>query len=231
MNNFMTEIDARKTELKEQGLAINEIFHSLQGESSFAGRPCTFVRLKGCPLRCRWCDTEYAFFEGEQKSFSEILSQVRDFGCGLVEVTGGEPLAQRNCIPFLRRLVDSGFEVMLETSGAFDVSEVPIQVKIIMDLKAPGSNEEPRNKLANLKFLKPGIDEIKIVVGDRKDFDFAVNVCAENRILEKFTVLLSAVNGELEHATLAGWILESKLPFRFQHQMHKLIWPSKERGF
>lgn len=215
----------------QQSLAINEIFFSLQGESTFAGRPCTFVRLKGCPLRCRWCDTEYAFYEGQQKTFSEILAQVRDFGCSLVEVTGGEPLAQRNCIPFLQTLVDSGFEVMLETSGAFDISEVPSKVKIIMDLKAPGSAEEARNRWENLKFLKAGIDEIKIVIADKKDFDFAVKSCTENKLFEKCTVLVSAVNGELAHEQLATWILESRLPFRFQHQLHKLIWPAKERGF
>lgn len=218
--------------MSQETLAINEIFHSIQGESSYAGMPCTFVRLKGCPLRCRWCDSEYAFYEGTQKSFSEILSQVRDFSCNLVEVTGGEPLAQRNCIPFLKTLCDSGFEVMLETSGAFDVSEVPAPVKIIMDLKAPGSGEEARNKWENLKHLKAGKDEIKIVVGDEKDFQFALASVMENKLFEKgFTVLLSAVDGELSQATLADWIIGSKLPFRFQHQLHKFIWPAKERGF
>ncbi len=214
-----------------ESLAINEIFYSLQGESTFAGRPCTFVRLKGCPLRCRWCDSEYAFYEGEKKTFSELLSKVRDFGCSLVEVTGGEPLAQRNCVPFLKTLVDSGFEVMLETSGAFDISEVPQAVKIIMDLKAPGSAEEARNRWENLKFLKPKIDEIKVVVADRKDFDFAVKACEQHKLFENYTVLLSCVTGELDHATLADWILESRLPFRFQHQLHKFVWPAKERAF
>jgi 7-carboxy-7-deazaguanine synthase len=218
--------------VSQETLAINEIFHSIQGESSHAGRPCTFVRLKGCPLRCRWCDSEYAFFEGTQKTFTEVLAQVRDFSCQLVEVTGGEPLAQRNCIPFLKLLSDSGFEVLLETSGAFDVSEVPNSVKIIMDLKAPGSGEEARNKWENLKHLKPGKDEIKIVVGDEKDFQFALASVVENKLFDKgFTVLLSAVDGELEQAKLADWILESRLPFRFQHQVHKFIWPAKERGF
>lgn len=213
-------------------MAINEIFHSIQGESSYAGRPCTFVRLKGCPLRCRWCDSEYAFYEGTQKSFAEILAQVRDFSCNLVEVTGGEPLAQPNSIPFMQSLCDSGYEVMLETSGAFDVSNVPAPVKIIMDLKAPGSGEEARNKWENLKHLKAGKDEIKIVVGDEKDFQFAVASVIENKLFEKgITVLLSAVDGELEQSKLADWIIESRLPFRFQHQLHKFIWPSKERAF
>jgi 7-carboxy-7-deazaguanine synthase len=218
--------------VSQETLAINEIFYSIQGESSHAGRPCIFVRLKGCPLRCRWCDSEYAFYEGTQKSFSEILAQVRDYSCNLVEVTGGEPLAQRNCIPFLKTLCDSGFEVLLETSGAYDVSEVPAPVKIIMDLKAPGSGEEARNKWENLKHLKAGKDEIKIVVGDEKDFHFAVASVLENKLFDKgFTVLLSAVDGELEQSKLADWIMDSKLPFRFQHQLHKFIWPAKERGF
>ncbi|MEZ4814042.1 MAG: radical SAM protein [Bdellovibrionota bacterium] len=212
-------------------LAINEIFLSLQGESSYAGRPCTFIRLKGCPLRCRWCDSEYAFYEGEQKTFSEILAQLRDLSCQLVEVTGGEPLAQRNCIPFLQTLCDSGFEVMLETSGALDVSAVPKAVKIIMDLKAPGSQESSKNLWENIVHLKPGFDEIKIVVGDDKDFEFAIKACADHKLFEKFTVLLSSVDGELENAKLADWILESRLPFRFQHQLHKFIWPKKSRAF
>lgn len=182
-------------------------------------------------MRCRWCDSEYAFFEGQAKSFSEILAQVRDHSCQLVEVTGGEPLAQKNCIPFLETLCEAGFEVMLETSGAFDVSQVPKKVKIIMDLKAPGSQEEARNRWENIQHLKPHMDEIKIVVGDDKDFEFAVKACSEHKLFEKFTVLLSAVDGELSHSKLADWILGSRLPFRFQHQVHKLIWPNKERAF
>jgi 7-carboxy-7-deazaguanine synthase len=217
--------------MDELSLSINEIFYSLQGESSQAGRPCTFVRLKGCPLRCSWCDTEYAFFEGSQLKFSEILSRVRDLNGSLVEVTGGEPLAQRNCIPFLEKLVTEGFEVMLETSGAFDISQVPKSVRIIMDIKAPASLEESKNLWSNLKVLKPGFDEIKIVIQDRADFDYAVKVCEENKLLENFTVLVSAVAGKLSHVTLADWILESRKPFRFQHQLHKMLWPSKERGF
>ena len=217
--------------MDELSLSINEIFYSLQGESSQAGRPCTFVRLKGCPLRCSWCDTEYAFFEGSQLKFSEILARVRDLGGSLVEVTGGEPLAQKNCIPFLEKLVTEGFEVMLETSGAFDITQVPKSVRIIMDIKAPASLEESKNLWSNLKILKPHFDEIKIVIQDRADFDYAVKVCEENKLLENFTVLVSAVAGKLNHVTLADWILESRKPFRFQHQLHKMLWPTKERGF
>lgn len=214
----------------ELSLAINEIFFSLQGESTHAGRPCTFVRLKGCPLRCRWCDTEYAFYEGEKKTLAQILATVRDFACPLVEVTGGEPLAQPNCIPLLQLLTDSGFEVLLETSGAFDISRVPPGVKIIMDLKAPGSAESARNLWENIPHLKSK-DEIKIVISDRVDFEFAVQAARDHQLFDKTTVLLSCVTGELEFAQLAQWIMDSRLPFRFQHQLHKLIWPSKERGF
>ena len=212
-------------------LSINEIFFSLQGESTQAGRPCVFVRLAGCPLRCTWCDTAYAFNEGKVFSFAEILGRVREFNCPLVEVTGGEPLAQKNCIPFLQELVNQNFEVMLETSGALDIKEVPPKVRIIMDVKAPGSGEEKRNLWSNLEHLKPGMDEIKFIVKDEKDFAYTQKICADHNLLGRFTVLVSGVAGELASPTLADWILKSQQPFRFQHQLHKFIWPEKERGF
>lgn len=212
-------------------VSVNEIFKSIQGESSQAGRPCTFVRLRGCPLRCTWCDSEYAFFEGSNQSFDKVLEQVRDLNCSLVEVTGGEPLAQKSCLSFLQFLLDHHYEVMLETSGAFPIENVPKAVRIIMDIKAPGSGEESRNRWENLKSLKEHFDEIKIVIKDRGDFDYAVRVCTENNLLSRYTVLLSAVDGVLTHAQLAEWILDSKLPFRFQLQMHKAVWPHKERAF
>jgi 7-carboxy-7-deazaguanine synthase len=215
----------------DHSLPVNEIFFSLQGESTHAGRPCTFVRLKGCPLRCRWCDTEYAFYEGQSLKISEILARVADYACPLVELTGGEPLAQKNAIPLLKALVKSSYEVLLETSGAFSVAEVPKEVKIIMDIKAPGSGECERNLYSNLEYLKKGKDEIKIVVSNKEDFDFVLKIDAQYKLSENQTVLLSAVTGELEHGELANWILESKKNYRFQHQLHKMLWPAKERGF
>ena len=219
------------SENKTNEVLVNEIFKSIQGESSQAGRPCIFVRLRGCPLRCVWCDSEYAFYEGAAQSFDTILKQVKDLNCNLVEVTGGEPLAQKNCIPLLKFLLEQKFELMLETSGAFAIDDVPKAVRIIMDIKAPGSGEEKRNRWENLKTLKEHFDEIKIVIKDRADFEYAVKVCEEHNLLSRFTVLLSAVQGGLSHAELADWILDSKLPFRFQLQMHKAVWPSKERAF
>ena len=212
-------------------LFVNEIFKSLQGESSQAGRPCTFVRLRGCPLRCTWCDSEYAFYDGKAKTFAEIVESVRALGCNLVELTGGEPLAQRQAIPFLNYLVDAGFEVMLETSGALSIKEVPPPVRIIMDIKAPGSGEESKNLWENFSSLKKNFDEVKIVIKDRADFDYAVHKCAEHSLLENFIVLLSPVAGELSYAQLADWILESQLGFRFQVQLHKTVWPEKTRAF
>jgi 7-carboxy-7-deazaguanine synthase len=224
----MTQADHNSLDL---ALAINEIFYSLQGESTHAGRPCTFVRLKGCPLRCRWCDTEYAFYEGQSLKISEILARVADLHCPLVEVTGGEPLAQKNAIPLLQELVKASYEVMLETSGALSVAEVPPEVKIIMDLKAPGSGESQKNLYSNLEYLKKGKDEIKVVLSNREDFDFVLKIDDQYKLSENQTILLSAVTGELEHGELANWILESKKNYRFQHQLHKMLWPAKERGF
>lgn len=211
-------------------LAINEIFYSLQGESTNSGLPCVFVRLQGCPLRCVWCDTEYAFFEGTKLSFEDIVSKVRSYNCNLVEITGGEPLAQENCIALLQRLYQEGFELMLETSGAFSVARVPSSVKIIMDIKAPGSGECMKNMWSNLEHLKPGVDELKVVIKDQEDFEFTQKFCEDNSILERFEVLLSPVHGELEPARLAEWIKDSGLKFRLQLQLHKYLWGPKTRG-
>jgi 7-carboxy-7-deazaguanine synthase len=213
-----------------QQLAINEIFFSIQGESTHAGRPCAFVRLMGCPLRCQYCDTEYAFFEGQKKSFDEIFDQLKKFGCSLVEVTGGEPLAQPNCIPFMKRLVAEGYEVLLETSGAFSIADVPPEVSVILDVKTPGSGELSRMHWDNLKVLKPHKDEVKFVICSRADFDFAEKVVSETGLLDRNTVLMSPSFKQVPYIDLASWVMESKKPYRMQIQMHKHIWEPTARG-
>ncbi|MBP7843965.1 MAG: radical SAM protein [Proteobacteria bacterium] len=216
--------------MESQNLLINEIFYSIQGESSQAGRPSVFVRLSGCPLRCTWCDTAYAFNEGQKKSFSEILNEIKKYPTRLVEVTGGEPLAQKNSIEFLRFLEDEAFEIMLETSGAYSIQNVPKSVKIIMDLKAPASGESHRNLWDNMAWLKAGIDEIKFVVQNKEDFDFALNIEKERNLTASFVTLISPVFGKIDYKELAQWILESGRPFRMQIQMHKFIWSPEARG-
>ncbi|HVJ65131.1 MAG TPA: radical SAM protein [Bdellovibrionota bacterium] len=211
-------------------VAINEIFYSVQGESTQAGRPCTFVRLMGCPLRCTYCDTEYAFYEGQKKSIDEIIDIVKQYPTKLVEVTGGEPLAQKNSIELMHRLVEEGFEVMLETSGAFDVSAVPRDVRIIMDIKTPTSGEAGRQHWENFANLKPGVDEIKCVVGSREDFDYALKVAKEKDLFNKHVVLISPVFGKITNIELANLVLESAEPWRMQLQMHKYIWEPSTRG-
>jgi 7-carboxy-7-deazaguanine synthase len=211
-------------------VAINEIFYSIQGESTQAGRACTFVRLMGCPLRCTYCDTEYAFYEGQKKSFDEIVEVVRAYPTKLVEVTGGEPLAQKNSIPLMQRLVDEGFEVMLETSGAFDVSQVPKQVRIIMDIKTPSSGEAERQHWQNFEHLKPGFDEIKCVVGNKEDFDYALKIAREKNLFSNFAVLVSPVFGKITNLQLAELVLDSAEPWRMQLQMHKYIWDPNTKG-
>jgi 7-carboxy-7-deazaguanine synthase len=216
-------------------LGITEIFYSIQGESTHAGRPCVFVRLSGCPLRCSWCDTEYSFTAGKKMNFEEILAEIKRFGCDLVEVTGGEPLAQIGAYEFLDFLLQNKLEVLLETAGSHSLENVPKEVCIVMDIKAPGSNEVSRNRLENLKFLKPHKDEIKFVIADRTDFDFAVETILKNDLLGNFELLFSAVHKTPKHpgldmASLAAWILESKLPVRMQTQLHKHIWGAEKMG-
>ncbi|NCN26736.1 radical SAM protein [bacterium] len=211
-------------------LAINEIFFSIQGESTRAGLPCIFVRLQGCPLRCSWCDTEYAFHEGKKMSLDEIIESVKAFPCKLIELTGGEPLAQEGCIALLERLEAEGFELLLETSGALSVERVPDSVKIVMDVKAPGSGEAKKNMWSNLERLKPGIDEVKFVVKDLADFEYAIQVCLDNKLLGRFEVLISPVHGALEPALVAEWIKDSGLTMRLQLQLHKYLWGPKTRG-
>lgn len=204
-------------------LKLTEIFFSLQGESTRVGLPTVFVRLTGCPLRCGWCDTEYAFAGGTPTTIATIVAEVGRHGTRHVCVTGGEPLAQKGCLTLLGALCDDGYDVSLETSGALDVSSVDARVAKIMDLKAPGSGESARNRWENLEFLKPG-DEIKIVVADRADYEWARDALEERRLTERCEVLLSPVQGQLEPATLADWILDDRLPVRFQLQLHKVLW-------
>ena len=209
-------------------LRITEIFHSLQGESTRAGLPTVFVRLTGCPLRCAWCDTDYAFSGGETRTLGEVLLEVAKHGARHVCVTGGEPLAQKACLPLLAALCDAGYAVSLETSGALDISGVDPRVSRIMDLKAPASGEADRNHWENLGRLNAR-DELKIVLADEADYAWAKSVCAARRLDAICPVLLSPVAGRLEAKRLAEWVLRDKLPVRVQLQLHKLIWGS-ERG-
>lgn len=210
-------------------LLIHEIYRSLQGESTFAGLPCVFVRTTVCGQRCSWCDSPYAFTEGTEMSLEEVLGRVRELDCPLVEVTGGEPLLQPEVHPLMTALADGGTTVLLETSGAEDVAGVDRRVHIIMDLKCPDSGECERNRWANLDHLKP-TDQIKFVLASRRDFDWAVQAIREHRLDGRFTVLLSAVFGRVALADLAAWLLESRLNVRMQLQMHKYIWDPKARG-
>lgn len=211
-----------------QTLRVTEIFHSLQGESTRAGLPTVFIRLAGCPLRCSWCDTTYAFTGGKTMAVSAILEQVAAFGCPTVCVTGGEPLAQPNCLALLTALCDAGYSVSLETSGALDISGVDPRVSRIVDLKAPDSGEAERNRWENLGVLRQS-DEIKIVLASRADYEWAKSALAERRLNEICPVLLSPVWGRLPPPQLADWILADRLPVRFQLQLHKMLW-GQERG-
>jgi 7-carboxy-7-deazaguanine synthase len=211
-------------------LRINEIFFSIQGESTWAGCPCVFVRLTGCNLRCRWCDTEYAFYEGRHFSVDDIVAQVRGYRCNLVELTGGEPLLQKGVHRLFRLLLESGFTVLVETSGERDLDLVDPRVIKIMDLKCPSSGECARNRMANLQHLSPR-DEVKFVIADRCDFDWACEIISQHQLAGRVNaVLMSPVFAALSAADLARWILEERLPVRMQLQMHKHIWLPDTRG-
>ena len=211
-------------------LTVNEIYLSVQGESTWAGLPCVFVRLTFCDLRCTYCDTEYAFYEGNKMELGEIVEKVRSFGCPLVEVTGGEPLLQPNCVPLLHMLCEASFTVLLETSGAHDIAAVDPRVHRIMDLKTPSSGEEGRNLYANIAHLTPR-DELKFVVGSREDYERARQKIRGHDLATKVNaVLLSPVFGKIAPSDMVSWMLEDKLPARFQLQMHKFIWEPRARG-
>jgi 7-carboxy-7-deazaguanine synthase len=210
-------------------LLIHEIYRSLQGESTFAGLPCVFIRTTVCGQRCTWCDTPHAFAEGTEMAVEEVLKRVEEFNCPLVELTGGEPLLQPETRPLMTALSGRGHTVLLETGGAEDVSDVDRRVRIIMDLKCPDSGELERNRWTNLDHLKP-TDEIKFVLASRRDFDWTVETIRTHKLDERFTILLSAVFGRVQLADLAAWILDSRLNVRMQIQMHKYIWDPKARG-
>ena len=207
------------------------MFRSIQGESTHAGRPCTFVRLTGCPMRCTWCDSEYTFGGGEHFTIDDIMWKVRDFECNLVEITGGEPLAQREAFDLIKRLCDEHFEVLIETGGYVSTEEVDRRAKIILDIKCPASSEAERNHWPNLNRLRPDLDEVKFVIVDRNDWEFAKKIIAEYD-LEKSSkaVLISPAWGLIDLTALASWIADSGLNVRMQLQLHKYIWGPDVQG-
>lgn len=215
---------------KGETLRVHEVYASVQGESSFVGLPCTFIRLTGCNLRCVWCDTEQAFYEGTRRPRRELVAEALATGTPLVEVTGGEPLLQPGTLPLLRELCDAGRTVLLETSGERDITAVDPRVHRIVDLKAPGSGEAHRVRWENLAALTPR-DEVKLVLADRRDYEWAREVIRRERLDERAgQVLLSPVHGVLDPRELVAWMLEDRLPARFQLQLHKLVWGADATG-
>ena len=210
-------------------LVVNEIFHSIQGESSHMGRPCVFVRLTYCNLRCSYCDTEYAFYEGTAMSLDQILRTVESYKCNLVEITGGEPLAQAGVHELMTALCDQGYETILETGGSLDIGGVDRRVKRIVDFKCPSSGMMKKNLWANVNHLRT-TDEVKFVIGNREDFDWSVQTIRDHSIDKRSPILMSVVFGVLTPLELAEWILESNINVRFQLQMHKYIWDPATRG-
>jgi 7-carboxy-7-deazaguanine synthase len=211
-------------------LTINEIFHSVQGESTYAGRPCVFVRLTACDLRCSWCDTPYAFHEGRKRSLEDVLREVEGYECPLVEVTGGEPLLQEAVYPLMESLVAMGKTVLLETGGHRSTARVPVDVVTILDVKCPGSGESHRNCWENLANARPH-DEVKFVVKDRADYEYAREVIAGRSLVGRVAAIhLSPVHGVLDAKTLSEWVLSDRLPVRVQLQLHKYIWSPDTRG-
>jgi len=214
----------------EGKLTINEIYLSVQGESTWAGLPCVFVRLTGCDLRCTYCDTEYAFFEGKKRPLQEIFDEVLAFDCSQVEITGGEPLLQRNVLPLMAALCDAGKTVLIETSGAHDISKVDPRVHRIMDLKTPSSGECARNLFSNIGHLNQN-DEVKFVLGSREDYDWTREQIRAHALDTRVrAVLLSPIFGKIEPRDIVEWMLADKVPARFQLQMHKFIWEPRARG-
>lgn len=211
-------------------LTVNEIFHSIQGESSYAGQPCVFVRLTACDLRCSWCDTPYAFHEGRKRTVADVAAEVAAIGCPLVEVTGGEPLLQDEVYPLMETLLAGGHRVLLETGGHRSTARVPPEVVTILDVKCPASGESHRNDPDNLTRLRPH-DEVKFVVQDRADYEFARDVVARHDLAARAAAIhFSPVHGVLAPADLAAWVLADRLPARVQLQVHKLIWSPETRG-
>ncbi len=210
-------------------LKVNEIFYSIQGESSYSGLPCVFVRLTYCNLRCVYCDTEYAFYEGSDMRIDEVISEIKKYDCNLVEITGGEPLLQKESLELMKRLCDENYKVLLETSGSLPIEDVDKRVTIIMDLKTPSSRMMKKNLYENIYYLKPD-DEVKFVIGNREDYEWAKNIINEYNLDKKCKILMGVVFGELSNFELASWILEDRLNVRFQMQLHKYIWEPDKRG-
>jgi len=210
-------------------LKINEIYYSVQGESTHAGRPCIFIRLTYCNLRCTYCDTEYAFYDGEDMEIPEIMNEIQQWDCNLVEVTGGEPLFQEECIDLLNDLVNSSYEIMLETGGSLSISDVPKEIIKIVDFKCPSSGMEKKNLWSIVDDLQPH-DEVKFVIGNREDFDWAKNRIEEYSLDKICTLLFSPTFGEIDPQQIVEWILAENLPVRIQMQMHKMIWSPEEKG-
>jgi 7-carboxy-7-deazaguanine synthase len=212
-------------------LRVTEIFLSIQGESSHAGRPCSFVRLTGCPMRCVWCDSEYTFYGGEKISFEDVFAKLEEFGCKLVEVTGGEPLAQKNVFPFITELCDRGYEVLIETGGYVSTEKVDPRASIILDVKCPASGEAERNHWENLSRLRADKDEVKFVVADMNDWSFARQVIEEYDLVNRAKeILISPVHGMTDLVGLAGAVSRSGLKVRLNLQLHKYIWGAEARG-
>src|SRR5687768_2562742 len=211
-------------------LTINEIFHSIQGESTHAGRPCVFVRLTACDLRCTWCDTPYAFTEGRKRALEDVIAEVERYGCDLVEVTGGEPLLQDEVYPLMQSLADRGLTVLLETGGHRSIERVPAQVVAVVDVKCPGSGESERMDWSNLERLRPH-DEVKFVIKDRGDYEYARDVIRRYDLIARAAAVhLSPVHGVMHPRTLSEWVLADRLPARVQLQLHKFIWEPDTRG-
>ncbi len=213
-----------------KSLRITEIYYSIQGESTWAGLPCIFIRLTRCNLRCTWCDTTYSFHGGDEVTIDAILEECAKYDCPLVEITGGEPLVQKECIDLSQALVDAGYEVLIETSGSLPIAPLPAEVIKIMDLKCPGSGECAKNDYSNIDALSPK-DEVKFVITDRVDYDWAKEQIAHYDLCNRVNaVLFAPVFSEIEPKTIVEWICEDNLPVRFQLQMHKFIWPPDQQG-
>ena len=212
-------------------LRVTEIFRSIQGESTHAGRPCTFVRLTGCPMRCVWCDSEYTFTGGEHFTIEQIMAQVDSLGCELVEVTGGEPLAQKECFHLIERLCDAGYEVLVETGGYVSTEGLDSRAKVILDIKCPASGEEPRNDWSNLERLRADKDEVKFVIADEGDWHYAKKLITDKGLESKVkAILISPAWGQVNLEDLANWIAGSGLNVRMQLQLHKYIWGPNVQG-
>ena len=212
-------------------LRVTEVFRSIQGESTHAGRPCAFVRLTGCPMRCVWCDSEYTFTGGEHISIDDVMRQVQSLGCKLVEVTGGEPLAQKEALELIRRLCDEEFEVLIETGNYVSTAGLDPRAKVILDVKCPASGEEPRNDWSNLVRLRADADEVKFVVADENDWLYAKRIIQENELESRTrAILISPVWGQVDLQQLANWVAESGLNVRMQLQLHKYIWGPDVQG-